>query len=112
MTPNIENISRVQAAILAEPHLFDMREWCGTVRCIGGWCNVLEASDKGLERVQMNKGDAAEFLGLSFDDASDLFYPRDIEEWTLITPEIAVAHLEHIKSGNPVDWSLFVTENG
>ena len=57
---------------------------CGTTACVGGWA-VLEALDAG-ERLSPNReiGDAArEVLGLSCEEATDLFNPANSKKYVL-----------------------------
>lgn len=109
MTVNVENITRVQDAILGSPGKFDMNHWCDSAMCIGGWANHLQSIDEA-RRIDSERA-AAEFLGMDREDADELFYPETLYgDWSAITPEQAVAHLEHIKAGGDVDWPRFTPE--
>lgn len=112
MTVNVENISRVQEAILAAPEKFNMNHWCGTAMCIGGWCNFLEGKGTvGADGDMIDEHErAAAFLGMDFLEASDLFFPNVLVGWDEITPRQAVDHLEHIKNGGKVNWVKFAPE--
>lgn len=49
---NIEEMLRVRALISKlEPEQCDMRAWCGTAKCIGGWADCLDL-DLGLTEYQ------------------------------------------------------------
>lgn len=108
--PNVENITLLQNTLAATKD-FDMNHWCGSAVCIGGWANKLQ----GLTPDQLTFMDsnvlevkAAEFLGMTYGEACDLFYPSGVQNWGNITAEQAIAHLEHIKLGHAPDWSQFV----
>lgn len=108
---NVQNISLLQEVIKSNPEKFNMNSWCGTAKCIGGWCNAIEKIDPNLGATARERA-AANFLGLLPDEADRLFYPWSISlsKWEDITIQEAVDHLEHIKLGNPVDWTKFVDD--
>lgn len=129
---NVHNVDRVIAAIRGEFREdvgFNMNFWtdnidnveedhsgrnCGTVACIGGWCNIIENTDKGWDAFGDDDGlRAADFLGLDYPTAHQLFYPVERSEdgtsWTIydyekITVEHAVEVLELLKETGKVCW--------
>lgn len=92
MTINVELLERVKTHILEEPRRLLMQGWmlaskeapCGTVGCIAGWSLALEkgvkiADERGLvyrngRRVADPHGAGMKVLGLTEDQADDLFY--------------------------------------
>ena len=129
---NVANVNRVIEAIRlgskARPGMgFNMNYWqsepddyssivdksgrgCGTVACIGGWCNLLEEHDTGTPRISSSRK-AAEFLGI--DDitaAEDLFYPdfAITTDYDSITADQAIAVLEHLRDTGEVDWARVI----
>lgn len=74
-------------------------ETCGTTRCVGGWAIWLHHGS-----VQAATGDedstaraiAQELLGIDYEDAESLFY--------YTTETMAIAALEAIAEGRPINW--------
>lgn len=124
-TINTDNINRVIDRIEREPdHRFDMAQWCGTAACIGGWCEILlheDAANRMLPSTASNL-DAAkdalvkkldqpvliddeqvhEFLGITFDEAEELFYPGAFFQKT---KPVALECLRHLRDTGEIDWS-------
>jgi hypothetical protein len=87
----------------------DPRHDCGTVACLGGWCDLLFLGAYQGENVPRTGA----LLGLSRHDSLGLFYPSDLRgSYTDITPTQAVRVLDHLlATSSPgtcdgeVDWS-------
>lgn len=70
--------------------------YCGTICCIGGWTEALFPEHA-----------ARDTLGLTDQEAYDLFYPehlRDEAEWQSVTPAQAVAVLDNYLATGEIDW--------
>jgi len=92
-------------------------ENCGTVACIAGWTHLLFDDDSRKEPFTHAK----EVLGLSYDQARQLFYadnhPDKVDDgWGSmqaplddITPEAAIRTLRHLAATGEVDWSIAAT---
>jgi hypothetical protein len=89
---------------------FDMRVWtngqvheCGTPACIGGWASRLRGEFMDPTRV-------GKWLGLSVDDARNLFGVTYFEDRTTAnfnaTTADAVRVLDHYLSTGRIDWSV------
>jgi hypothetical protein len=83
--------------------LFDMRHWhCGSAACIGGWVENL------FFKRTVSESTAGEIIGLSLEQADDLFYPPPgivPEGYGGITRAHAVAVLDHYLATGEIDWS-------
>lgn len=122
---NVERIRQL-AAHLREPTTaphFDMDRWlqsnatnrmpigqaiytCGTVACIAGHATALFQPDIWVESVGVWEI-AERLLGLTEDEASDLFLPTDFRDnLSTITPEEAAATLDHLAATGEVDWTV------
>ncbi len=127
---NIENINLL-IDTLRSPRAaghFDMNQWlvdaegkeftdtvskkavineCGTVACIGGWCDVL-AEEQGFTTSDQHSSVsyAAEWLGISYSKAFQLFYPSDGKMYELTNPLIAARVVEHLRDTGGVNWSI------
>jgi len=122
--PNIENINKLIEVLKsdrAKDH-FNMNFWfgnekgysllpseineCGTVACIGGWCNVLQYEEKAdkFYNVHYQDSDARDWLGLDAATAGDLFY--SYESFGITNPLDVIPVLEHLRDTGEVDWSL------
>lgn len=104
---NLENIARLVAAIKEEISGFDMDSWrqktdCGTVACIGGHCEILMG--KTLEDTRSLE-DAADWLGLRKATAKELFYPRLLKYWHLITREDAIKAINNVAEHGEPRWA-------
>lgn len=92
---------------------------CGTVACLAGWAYCLahpETDKKKLHEVfntdsQEISNTAREFLGLGTWQASDLFAPYVIGNWSKITAAQAVKVLRHLAETCRVDWSIIDAEH-
>ena len=83
------------------PKEFSYITWdCGTSACIGGWAGRLF----GLSHDESFSTPVAELLGLSGEQARELFFDAPIE-WP-ITEKHAVAVLDHLLATGTVDWSV------
>lgn len=86
---------------------------CGTVACIAGTaCALMHPRTRAHTLVKKSSGwelcpfdEAGEYLGLSMEDAEDLFIPGN-EDINSITPAHAVAVLRHLAETGEVDWSV------
>lgn len=84
-----ELLSRIIDLILAEPLRINMNNFftpsrmrkaepqCGMVGCIGGWTNILSNED-GDRWAWDDERPAAETLGLSPEQAKELFWDREL----------------------------------
>jgi hypothetical protein len=73
---NIKLLRKVQEDIKAHPETLDMSEWCGTVQCIAAKAVILSGLNAVRENVKLFdvKHKAQELLGLSYDQAEQLFH--------------------------------------
>ncbi len=124
--PNAENIDKVIAAIAAEkvgetPFTFDMQNWwsdeegCGTAACIGGTASALMFHE-GVITIQnlniVDVYDIADWLGLSWEGAYDMFYPNHCHQAFRATKEQAIEVLQRLKVGNGRDeWVAVMAQN-
>ena len=100
--------------IRLHPRMFNMREWifsrfnlldasqCGTTLCVAGWAQWLHegrvienGEDFDLTWEDEVDVKAAEYLGIDRETAGELFYSD---------AETAVAALEYLARGEPIDW--------
>lgn len=121
---NVENLRIVRDTIaLLPPERFNMATWgglqtniyaqlvdqfqlkhdCGTCGCIGGWAQAL-LSKKG----EPEEFEPRDLLGLTSDEAEELFYPRLPNDrlWNSVTIPEAVKVLDHLIETGKVDWSI------
>jgi hypothetical protein len=109
MAVNVERILALADLIEKQPHTsfnadsgFTMEKWthhCGTPACIAGWAEF-EA-----KRTTGANVDADEYLGLSIDQAEDLFFMWDSEiSLTETTPSQAATTLRHLAETGEVIW--------
>lgn len=122
---NIENINKVQAAILAagEEH-FEMSTWgsfiphedliehkCGTAACIGGWAIALDGGIKGHEGLV---GRASKIFGITREQGWALFVPKqkvgDPTDPYRATPQQAVRVLDILIETGEIDWDRGMLE--
>lgn len=91
---------------------------CGTTACLAGHAVLIKAAEEGERLGPTGRlknppsyglglgGDvdtrAQRWLGLSNDQAIDLFYRLDSD----LTPEDTIPVLEHLRDTGEVDWSL------
>jgi hypothetical protein len=103
-------------------YLCDRLDSCGTVACLAGWAHGLRYPRRSINRLiadakietDAETGDfggvtwvsGAEFLGLDFDQAHELFLPSGVGPWDKITPAHAVAVLRHLAETGEVDWTV------
>lgn len=145
--PNTENINRLIEAIRTEERAaFNMNWWiikktgdediddyaiprelkdvieahpCGTVACIGGFCNLLvdEPNSYEAHKFDPNSYAAHKFLGIPREDADALFYPGDgqgsyqqelSKRAYAASPKDAIRVLEHLRDTGKVDWSIIM----
>ena len=116
---NGENVLKLIEVISDEDNFFSMMSWsvlpiqldnpehfkaqyrqeppsCGTPACIGGW---IEHLNKRPTCDDM----ASQWLGVSIDDATKLFYPCH-KHWAEITRQEAVDTLENLYITGEVIW--------
>ena len=94
---NTEAIHFIAKAILAQDtvlpsgeHLkFDMTNWCGTACCIAGWTNVLIPDDKNARKDEHDLFSAERKLGLTRNQALELFSPALTIPYSEVTPQQA-----------------------
>ena len=93
---------------------------CGTVACIGGWCEILSNVMNGGGGISDHAGgdlalhDVAHFLGINHDLAERLCYPwiayRDsLYDWprpAFVSRADAIEQLECIRDHGYVSWNL------
>lgn len=118
--PNTKNINRVIRAIRAEKIAkFNLMYWwagpdgwsatrdtpaCDTAACIGGFAEALLRKGRpggfGLG--------ADGFLGLDYNQGTELFYPdeRVVPDYRAVTKEQAIAVLEHLRDTGEVNWNV------
>lgn len=99
---NVELFQEIKQKILEEPRRLNMSTWacirepgmswgdlmppCGTTACIAGWATFIDAEKRGLskESVSINAVEAANLLGLTRENAGDVFvaicWPRSFRE--------------------------------
>lgn len=83
---------------------------CDTPACIAGWAYAMKNNfDENLNWIKFESGMSAEYLGLTSEQASELFYgrgfsaaKRDIE----VSPEEAAKTLRHLAETGEVDWFI------
>jgi hypothetical protein len=87
---------------------------CGTVACIAGWSRAIrQGSVPEVARTLplFEPEPEIEWLGLSEDDAEELFYPDryatdEVLDLGDVTTAQAVAVLRHLAETGEVDWSI------
>jgi hypothetical protein len=127
---NVGNIRKVIEAIKAAPWMeagptryipngkmpdgFNMSTFlsstiCGTVGCIGGFAACLASKEAGeaAETHGYNRLRADQYLGVDSDTLALLYLPVDAND---ITPDQAVAVLEHLIETGQVDWARFTNQ--
>lgn len=123
-TPNV-NIRRVINAINNELALgkrvkFDMRLWinnedCGTTACIGGFCGMFaaddavkadKASEKELYSMTWSDTLACDFLGVTYEQGSKIFYEYPSIANDNEMKRIAIKMLEHLIATGKVNWEI------
>lgn len=111
---NIENLLKTREALGVE-YGFNMQKWhqddwtgvshgkqCGTVCCIGGTAARLAGIPRG--GIVLDERRTAKWLGLSYPQASALFYPpqftdRDMNQITIPMAQTAIDNM--IEHGEP-----------
>ncbi len=114
---NVERIIALADLIEKQPHTsrddasgFNMVNWhhtCGTPSCIAGWAVAMLRGDTlGTKKIPLGAGnDAADYLGLTNRQSTDLFYPQ-LDDWEGITPEDAAHTLRKLAHTGEVEWSV------
>ncbi len=124
--PNLENIALLKDFLQTESARFNMAVWlqdpkelwdggtmllpngrplqeCGTAMCLGGACGLLRHIQAGAKKnslgqyvLQLDAGEEAEWLGISYNHADELFHPYYIDEnlWKYISVEEALIALD------------------
>jgi hypothetical protein len=75
---------------------------CGTVGCIAGWANTLYGN--GAPGQWQERG--RELLGLTYDQADELFFARDIKRKSLLSPHRAAKVLRRLAKTGQVNWRV------
>lgn len=103
---NNENIELLKQTLCMqkEGETFSMSYWgvtnpreaeCGSIRCIGGWCNYLDNKQRVEQNpVILGTTEAARWLGIRLDVAEALFYPQPITGWGAITVDQAIGAID------------------
>jgi hypothetical protein len=141
--PNVQNILALRDAIMAAPEHFDMKHWArgpyyprdGDIlpqhildhtpdytACFGGWAEALfgdqveplSSLDENAKTVDERCRIVAEYLGITEEQANDLFLPGSRESlvdvcetspyW--ITAAQGARVLDHLAETGEVDWSV------
>lgn len=106
---NTELLTQVRDRILAEPLRFDMTDYvrldteCGTACCIAGTAVFLVYPDRDLFSPGIHD-EAEDLLGLTWQQAMDLFLPthRALDE---VTPAEAAATIDRLIETGEVSWT-------
>ena len=111
---NTDNIRQL-IEVLSEPenrHKFNMNHrevdlGCGTVMCLGGWCNALEGISLNDNSTYADDAfeAAKDFLGLTQEQVDNLFYPNCVY-LQVTNPTIAIRVLEHLIETSEVCWKI------
>ena len=107
-----EAIHFVAQAILAQNTVlangerlkFDMKNWCGTACCIAGWTNALITDDGNARKDEHDFFSAERKLGLTRNQALELFSPALTIPYSEVTPEQAADVLLRLADAGSVDW--------
>ena len=105
----VDRLEIIRDRVLAEPEKLDMSSYhCGTSHCIAGWATWLFA--EGDARLAESPEMAQELLGLTNDQADNLFYPPAWQLagkfWEEITAPHAAKVIDHLISTGEVDWRV------
>ncbi|HEY8006592.1 MAG TPA: hypothetical protein VIE66_07320 [Methylocella sp.] len=109
---NTEAIRFVAKAILAQDTVlpngerleFDMTNWCGTACCIAGWTNFLITDDENARKDEHDLFSAERKLGLTRNEALELFSPALTVPYSEVTPQQAAEVLLRLADTGAVDW--------
>ena len=109
---NTEAIRFVAKAILAQDTVlpngerleFDMTNWCGTACCIAGWTNFLITDDENARKDEHDLFSAERKLGLTRNEALELFSPALTIPYSEVTPQQAAEVLLRLADTGAVDW--------
>jgi hypothetical protein len=109
---NIEAIRFVAKAIRAQNTVlpngerleFDMKNWCGTACCIAGWTNFLITDDENARKGEHDLFSAERKLGLTRNEALELFSPALTIPYSEVTPQQAAEVLLRLADTGSVDW--------
>ncbi len=95
---------RDHLANVVHDQYFNMAEWrCGTVACIGGWAEALFFP--GRQEATVGEYEIAEELGLTAEQADDLFFMTATErKMKEVGRAEAVAVLDHYLATGKIDW--------
>lgn len=105
--PNLKNFDRLKEAVRSEPQKLNMNQWaCGSVRCLGGWCSIMMLEEDENLRKETNNYPlnvkvevVADWLGIPYDTARELFFPEEVHSWERISAEEALAAIEVVLAG-------------
>lgn len=79
---------------------------CGTVACIGGTAAILARAASNERAWELPvRTVATEWLGISRDDAEDLFVPGDPLFRQKVTRKGAIRVLKHLEKTGKLDWN-------
>ena len=107
-----EAIRFIARAILAQDTVlpsgerlkFDMKNWCGTACCIAGWTNFLITDDGNARKDEHDLFSAERKLGLTRNQALELFSPALTIPYSEVTPQQAAEVLLRLADSGSVDW--------
>lgn len=111
MSVNIPRLTAVRDQLLAIPpetfnmiHTINRVDYpCGTVACIAGWACLL---DDPLTPASVVLSKAQELLGLTTEQANELFTPETVESWSAITPQQAADTIDRLIATGEVTWEI------
>jgi hypothetical protein len=109
---NADAIRFIAKAILAQDTVlpsgerlkFDMKNWCGTACCIAGWTNFLITDDENTRKDEHDLFSAERKLGLTRNQALELFSPALTIPYSEVTPQQAAEVLLRLADAGSVDW--------
>jgi len=109
---NTEAIRFIAKAILAQNTVlpngerlkFDMENWCGTACCIAGWTNFLITDDENARKDEHDLFSAERKLGLTRNQALELFSPALTIPYSDVTPQQAADVLLRLTDTGSVGW--------
>lgn len=109
---NTEAIRFVADAILVQDTVlpsgerlqFDMTNWCGTACCIAGWTNFLIIDDENACKDEHHLFAAERKLGLTRNQALELFAPALTIPYSEVTRHQATDVLWRLADTGLVDW--------
>jgi len=87
---------------------------CGTVCCIGGWASILMQGGTIQKEQSGDLIDKADdyVRGKTGCPIEALYYPSDVDDWSDITPPVAVAAIHQFLATGKVDYNELIAEHG